>query len=73
VLRAVRVPGFDVKHDGPLEPGVTRKALEASRLSEVSKGSVAFQRSILAVHPRRRYLPLRVRAYIDHLAERIGG
>ncbi len=52
---------------------VASDALEAGRLREVLKGRVAFQWSILAVYPRRRYLPLRVRAYIDHLAERIGG
>jgi len=52
---------------------VASDALEAGRLREVLEGRVAFQWSILAVYPRRRYLPLRVRAYIDHLAERIGG
>lgn len=52
---------------------VASDALKAGRLREVLKGRVAFQWSILAVYPRRRYLPLRVRAYIDHLAERIGG
>lgn len=52
---------------------VASDALEAGRLREVLKGRVALQWSILAVYPRRRYLPLRVRAYIDHLAKRIGG
>jgi DNA-binding transcriptional LysR family regulator len=52
---------------------VASDALQAGRLREVLKGRVAFDWSILAVYPRRRYLPLRVRAYIDHLAERIGG
>ncbi len=47
---------------------VASDALQAGRLREVLKGRVAFQWSILAVYPRRRYLPLRVRAYIDHLA-----
>lgn len=51
---------------------VASDALQAGRLRQVLKGRVAFQWSILAVYPRRRYLPLRVRAYIDHLAERIG-
>jgi DNA-binding transcriptional LysR family regulator len=51
---------------------VASDALEAGRLCEVLKGRVAFQWSILAVYPRRRYLPLRVRAYIGHLAEQIG-
>ena len=47
---------------------VASEALQAGRLREVLKGRVAFHWSILAVYPRRRYLPLRVRAYIDHLA-----
>jgi DNA-binding transcriptional LysR family regulator len=52
---------------------VASDALQAGRLREILKGRVAFHWSILAVYPRRRYLPLRVRAYIDHLAEQIGG
>lgn len=52
---------------------VASDALRAGSLCEVLKGRVAFRWSILAVYPRRRYLPLRVRAYIDHLVERIGG
>jgi len=47
---------------------VASDALQAGRLREVLKGRVAFHWSILAVYPRRRYLPLRVRAYTDHLA-----
>ena len=47
---------------------VASDALQAGRLREVLNGRVAFHWSILAVYPRRRYLPLRVRAYIDHLA-----
>ena len=50
---------------------VASDALQAGRLHEVLKGRVAFHWSILAVYPRRRYLPLRVRAYIDHLAEEL--
>ena len=50
---------------------VASDALQAGRLREVLKGRVAFHWSILAVYPRRRYLPLRVRAYIDHLAEEL--
>ena len=46
---------------------VAREALEAGRLREVLRGRVAFQWSILAVYPRRKYLPARVRAYVDHL------
>jgi DNA-binding transcriptional LysR family regulator len=52
---------------------VAREALRAGRLCEVLKSRVAFRWSILAVYPRRRYLPLRVRAYVDHLVERFGG
>jgi DNA-binding transcriptional LysR family regulator len=51
---------------------VAREALEAGTLREVLKGRVALHWSILAVYPRRRYLPVRVRAYVDHLAEGIG-
>jgi DNA-binding transcriptional LysR family regulator len=46
---------------------VARDALEAGTLREVLGGRVAFQWSILAVYPRRKYLPARVRAYVDHL------
>jgi DNA-binding transcriptional LysR family regulator len=46
---------------------VARDALQAGRLREVLRGRVAFQWSILAVYPRRKYLPARVRAYVDHL------
>jgi DNA-binding transcriptional LysR family regulator len=51
---------------------VARDALAAGTLREVLKGRVALHWSILAVYPRRRYLPLRVRAYVDHLVEGIG-
>ena len=51
---------------------VASQSLRAGTLREVLKGRVAFDWSILAVYPRRRYLPLRVRAYVDHLVERIG-
>ncbi len=51
---------------------VATQSLRAGTLREVLKGRVAFDWSILAVYPRRRYLPLRVRAYVDHLVERIG-
>ena len=39
---------------------VARDALEAGTLREVLGGRVAFQWSILAVYPRRKYLPARV-------------
>jgi DNA-binding transcriptional LysR family regulator len=51
---------------------VAREALEAGRLREVLRGRVAFQWSILAVYPRRKYLPARVRAYVDHLLAHMG-
>jgi DNA-binding transcriptional LysR family regulator len=52
---------------------VAREALRAGSLCEVLQGKVVLKWSILAVYPRRRYLPLRVRAYVDHLVERMGG
>ncbi len=52
---------------------VARNALRDKNLREVLPGTVAFRWSILAVYPRRRYLPLRVRAYVDYLVERLGG
>ncbi len=51
---------------------VAKDALATGSLCEVLKGRVALHWSILAVYPRRRYLPLRVRAYVDHLVEGIG-
>ena len=51
---------------------VAKEALAAGTLCEILKGRVALHWSILAVYPRRRYLPLRVRAYVDHLVEGIG-
>ena len=54
---------------GMAAAGLAKPALQAGHLREVLKGSVALHWSILAVYPRRRYLPLRVRAYVDHLAQ----
>jgi len=51
---------------------VATEALRAGSLLEVLRDAVALRWSILAVYPRRRYLPLRVRAYVDHLVERMG-
>jgi len=51
---------------------VAKDALAAGTLCEVLKGRVALHWSIIAVYPRRQYLPLRVRAYVDHLVEGIG-
>jgi DNA-binding transcriptional LysR family regulator len=50
---------------------VATKALREGKLREVLPGTVALRWSILAVYPRRRFLPLRVRAYVDHLVERM--
>ena len=52
---------------------VAREALEAGRLEEVLPGRVAFEWTILAVYPRRKYLPARVRAYVEHLVAHIPG
>lgn len=38
------------------------------QLVEVLAGTVAFDWGIYAIYPRRRHLPARVRAFIDHLA-----
>jgi len=51
---------------------VAAEALRKGKLREVLPNTVALRWSILAVYPRRRYLPLRVRAYVDHLVERMG-
>jgi DNA-binding transcriptional LysR family regulator len=51
---------------------VARDSLKNGSLREVLPGTVALHWFILAVYPRRRYLPLRVRAYVDHLVERMG-
>jgi DNA-binding transcriptional LysR family regulator len=51
---------------------VAHEALEAGRLCEVLRGRVAFQWSILALYPRRKYLPVRVRAYVEHLLAHMG-
>lgn len=51
---------------------VAKDALRAGTLREVLKGTVALRWSLLAVYPRRRYLPLRVRAYVDHLVAAFG-
>lgn len=51
---------------------LVRDSLQNGSLCEVLPGTVALHWFILAVYPRRRYLPLRVRAYVDHLVERMG-
>lgn len=52
---------------------VATEALREGKLREVLPGTVALRWSILAVYPRRRFLPLRVRAYVDHLVEKMPG
>ena len=46
--------------------------LKQGRLVELLKGSVAFDWSIYAVYPRRRFLSARVRAFVDHLIVSMG-
>jgi len=48
------------------------EALAAGRLVEVLAGMPSFDWAITAVYPRRRFLPGKVRAFIDHLAEGLG-
>ena len=57
-------------HGIALSPAfVVADALAAGDLVEVLKGKVAFNWSIFAVYPRRRFTSGRVRAFVDHLAE----
>ena len=51
---------------------VAEDSLRSGRLLEILQGQVALRWSILAVYPKRRVLPRRVRAYIDHLTEKLG-
>lgn len=46
---------------------VVEEELATGRLVEVLAGTVALDWGIYAVYPRRRHLPARVRAYVDHL------
>ena len=48
---------------------IVRDALEAGSLVEVLPGTLDYAWSIYAVYPRRRYLPARVRVFVDHLAQ----
>ena len=52
---------------------VAAEALRKGKLCEVLSNTVALHWSILAVYPRRRFLPLRVRAYVDHLVQKMSG
>jgi DNA-binding transcriptional LysR family regulator len=68
-IRELAVAGLGI---GLIPEFAAADALRAGVLREVLKGRVALRWSILAVYPRRQYLPLRVRAYVDHLVERFG-
>ena len=68
-IRDLAIEGLGI---GLVPEFVVREALRARKLRQILPGAVALRWSILAVYPRRRYLPLRVRAYVDHLVERIG-
>lgn len=46
--------------------------LRAGRLQPLLPGWTAAPQSLYAVHPDRRYVPPKVRAFIDHLVRRIG-
>lgn len=48
---------------------VIHDALDSGCLVSVLDGMLAFNWSVFAVYPQRRYLPGKVRAFIDHLAE----
>ncbi len=68
-IRDLAIDGLGI---GLVPEFVVREALRARKLRQVLPGAVALRWSVLAVYPRRRYLPLRVRAYVDHLVDRIG-
>ncbi|TFH31861.1 MAG: hypothetical protein E4H00_02660 [Myxococcales bacterium] len=68
-IRDLAVAGLGI---GLIPEFAAADALRRGALREVLKGTVALRWSILAVYPRRQYLPLRVRAYVDHLVERLG-
>lgn len=65
-IRDLAVAGLGI---GLVPDFVASEALRAGSLCEVLPDTVALRWSILAIYPRRRYLPLRVRAYVDHLVE----
>jgi DNA-binding transcriptional LysR family regulator len=51
---------------------VARDAIARGTLHEVLSGRVAFEWTILAVFPRKKRLPARARADVEHLAAKIG-
>jgi len=69
-IRDLAIAGLGI---GLVPDFVATEALRKGKLRQVLPDAVALRWSILAVYPRRRYLPLRVRAYVDHLVERMGG
>jgi len=52
---------------------VVADALEAGTLRPLLPGRLAQSWSIYAVHLRRRYVPARVRAFVDHMAKCLAG
>ncbi len=50
---------------------VVEDELERGDLVEVLAGTVGFEWGIYAIYPRRKHLPARVRAYVDHLAREL--
>ncbi|MBW2161622.1 MAG: hypothetical protein JRH14_16920 [Deltaproteobacteria bacterium] len=68
-IRDLAIAGLGI---GLVPDFVATEALRKGKLRQVLPDAVALRWSILAVYPRRRYLPLRVRAYVDHLVERMG-
>ena len=68
-IRDLAIAGLGI---GLVPDFVATEALRKGKLRQVLPDTVALRWSILAVYPRRRYLPLRVRAYVDHLVERMG-
>jgi DNA-binding transcriptional LysR family regulator len=53
---------------GMIPDVIARADLEAERLVKVFSDEVPNQRGIYAVYPHRRYLPQRVRTFVDYLA-----
>jgi len=68
-IRDLAIAGLGI---GLVPDFVAVEAIRKGELRELLPDTVALRWSILAVYPRRRYLPLRVRAYVDHLVERMG-
>jgi DNA-binding transcriptional LysR family regulator len=69
-IRDLAIAGLGI---GLVPDFVATEALRKGTLREVLPKTIALHWSILAVYPRRRFLPLRVRAYVDHLLEKMSG